>query len=71
MSKYRAHRIKVRKEDSKKAEMILEKYQRKIYFDDILFWGDSNTVTYCLYPYISDDLEEVLNEFKQAGIQVL
>ena len=71
MSKYRVHSIKVRKEDSEKAEMILDKYQKKNYFDDIRYLGDSNTVIYWFNPYLSDDIDTIMDEFKEAGIQIL
>ena len=71
MSKYRVHNITVRKEDSEKADAIIEKYQKKNYFDDMHVESRSGTVTYWLNLYVSDDLDTIKKELKEAGIQVL
>ncbi len=69
MSKYRVHSITIWKEHSNKAETILEKYNS--YFDDMYIESRSNTVVYWLNPYVYEDFETVVNEFKENGIQVL
>ena len=71
MSKYRVYSITVWKEDSNKADAIIKKYRENNYFDDMHVENRSHTVVYWLNLHVSDDLEKIINKFKEAGIQVL
>lgn len=71
MSKYRVRDITIWKEDSNKAETILEKYRRNNYFDDMRIESRKHTVVYWLNPYLYEDLDIIIGEIKEAGIQIL
>jgi hypothetical protein len=71
MSKYRVHSIKVRKEDGEHAKAILDRYRNKNYFDDMRVENRSDGVLYWINPFLSEDLDIIMDTFKQAGIQVL
>lgn len=72
---YRAHDVHIRKEDYEKAEAILEKHYRMGEIDDhsasmeIRF--GVQVIVYHIHPYICEDFENIVNEFKQEGIRVM
>jgi ABC-type transport system substrate-binding protein len=69
---YRVYDVKIRREDLVKAEKILLKHWNNGDIDAMRCDNNSgDEVTYWINPYVYEDLEEVVNEFKQAGIQVL
>ena len=71
---YQVHSVTIRKEDEAAADLILHEYRWD--YDDIRTTVDqhsdgSTTVTYWIKPYIYEDFEAIVNEFKDVGIQVL
>lgn len=77
MDLYRAHSVTIRKEDEDKADKILCEHYQKGDLDDHTIDPIHNkdregnvTSTYWIKPYIYEDFETIVNEFKEAGIQV-
>lgn len=64
--------VKIRKVDVDKVRDILTNREN---IGDIDHWcfsrWDENTVLCSIAPIVSDDLETIVDEFKQNGIQVL
>lgn len=77
MDFYNRHNVTVRTYDQDKADAIMMKYKDKEYFDEYLgSYAERNddgsvTITYRVAPYISEELEEIKNEFRDNGIQVM
>lgn len=78
MDQYRVHDVKIRKSDRNKADAILWEHYDKGDLDDftvdVIVHKDrdgNDVITYRIKPYIYEDLETIINEFKQAGIEVL
>ena len=69
---YRVYSVTIRKEDLSKAELILLKHWNNGDIDAMRTDNRQvNEVTYWINPYIYEDLENIKNEFKLAGIQIL
>lgn len=70
MDLYQATDIKIRKEDRAKADKILEQHD----VDEITCSegndGDFRTVTYWIRPYLSEDIDDIVKDFRDNGIQV-
>lgn len=71
---YQVHSVTIQKEDREKADAIL--YSHQYDYDDIREDGsvDSQgncTITYWIKPYIYEDFETIVNEFKENGIRVM
>lgn len=76
MDKYQVHTVTIRKEDYGKADEILEKHYMMGDIDDIKVdeytESDGTTkVNFRISPFIYEDLQTIISEFKQSGIQVL
>lgn len=79
MDKYRYYYVEIRQIDHSKALPILEEHDRNGDIDEMNYTCDFKSidgkrvrvVNYRICPYIYEDLETILNEFKQAGIQIL
>ena len=74
MDLYQAYSVKILAEDRAKADNILMKHVADI--DDIRITAQKNNdgiseATYWIRPYIYEDFETIVNEFKEAGIRVL
>lgn len=71
---YQAHDVCIRKEDREKADAILDSHYQTGDIDDTQeVWETRDgveTITYHIHPYIYEDFEAIIQEFKQAGIQV-
>lgn len=71
MDLYQAHDITIRKEDQAKADKILEQHD----IDEITCSegndGGCRTVTYWIRPYLSEDIDDIVKDFRDNGIQVL
>lgn len=77
---YRVHEIKIRKEDYAEANAILLKHELLGDIDE-MDWDEYNAktmegtneayVVYRIRPFIYEDYETIVKEFKEAGIQVL
>ena len=68
---YRAYDITIRKEDRTKVDAILEQYD----VDDITYSEEKHsdgsvTITYWIRPYLSIDIDDIVNGLKQNGIQI-
>ena len=69
---YRVYNVTIRKNDLVKAEKILLKHWNDGDIDAMRCDNNSeDEVTYWINPYIYEDLETIMDEFKQVGIQVL
>lgn len=69
---YRVYNVTIRRNDLVKAEKILLKHWNDGNIDAMRCDNNSgDEVTYWINPYIYEDLENIMNEFKQVGIQVL
>ena len=69
---YRVYDVKIRKEDRKRAEKILLKHWNDGDIDAMRADDrEKESVTYWIEPYVYEDLETIISEFKEAGIQVL
>ena len=72
MDLYRTYIVKIYGEDRAKVDDILMRHTSDI--DSIRISAQKNDddhseVTYWIRPYIYEDYETILNEFKEAGIQ--
>ena len=77
---YRVHEIKIRREDYVLANPILLKHELLGDIDE-MDWEEYNAKTmeginetyivYRIRPFIYEDFETIIKEFKEAGIQVL
>lgn len=71
---YRAHFIEFKYEDRDKVYAIFGKYLSLEYFDDFRIYEDTvqgvRRLGLKLYPYVSDDIETIKNEFRNAGIEL-
>lgn len=75
---YRVHSVTILAEDCDKADVILEKHYRMGDIDEVSTEdrvdknGDElvRFITYWIRPYIYDDFETIVNEFKQEGIRI-
>ena len=68
---YRAYDVTVRKEDREKADMILEQYDvDEITCSETSHSDGSSTITYWIRPYLCEDVDDIINEFKQANILI-
>lgn len=69
---YRGYDVKIKKVDADKVRDILTNREN---IGDIDRWRfsrwDENTLLCSITPIVSDDLEAIMDEFKEAGIQVL
>ena len=70
---YQVHNVTIQKEDQEKADAIL--YSHQYDYDDIHVGEDvdsegNRTITYWIKPYIYEDFEDIVNEFKENGIRV-
>ena len=68
---YRAHDVTIRAKYREVADAILVKHNDDI--DDIAITAQRNCygepmVTYWIAPYIYEDFENIVNEFREAGI---
>lgn len=69
---YRIHDVKIQRADLDKADEILLKHWFNGDIDTMTTdRREKNTVTYWIRPYIYEDLENIKNEFKLVGIQIL
>jgi hypothetical protein len=73
---YRAYDVKIKKEDRKKADEILWQHWSNGDIDGITVNDGRSidgieTIVYWIRPYIYEDLETIMDEFEQAGIQLL
>ena len=66
MDLYRAHDITIRKEDQAKADAILEQHD----VDEITCEYGSTRITYWIRPYLCEDIDDIMKDFKDNGIQV-
>jgi hypothetical protein len=79
MDKYRVHNVTIRKEDRDKADAIIEKHYLagdidEVYTEKRAAHVDGElimTVSYWISPYICEDLQIIIDEFKQEGIQII
>lgn len=77
MDQYRAYYINIRESDVSKVNDILIRHDAMGDLDDYTYCSVPYTdeagnrwVTYKIKPYIYEDLETIIGEFKQAGILV-
>lgn len=76
---YRVHNVTIRADDRDKADAILEKHYHignidaTVIADGVTKDGGEliSTVCYWISPYIYDDFERIVNEFKQEGIRIM
>lgn len=76
MDKYRSHVVAILKEDCKKAEEILQKHWMQGNIDLVTYTEKKNSdgvvaTVFRISPYIYEDFEAIVNEFKQEGIRVM
>lgn len=74
MEQYQKYSVTIKAEDRTKADDILLKHWYAGDLDDVGGTMHKNSdggwaVTYWIRPYIYEDYEAILNEFKEAGIQ--
>ena len=69
---YRAYDVTVRKEDRDMAITILELHDvDEIECSEEKQRDGSIAITYRIRPYLCEDIDDIVNEFKQNGIQIL
>ena len=72
---YRAHDIKINKEDRHAAYDIIARHFRLGDIDDLRIYEDTErsvkTLTFHIHLYVSDDLEIIKDEFREAGIRII
>ena len=71
---YQVHNVTIYKDDKSLADKII--YAHQFDYDDIRESVQRNhdgndTITYWIKPYIYEDFEVIVNEFKQNGIRVI
>lgn len=77
MDKYQRYTVTVRTNDRSKADAIIDKHDQLCEFDELVWSSEhkevdgSITITYRVAPIIYEDLEKIIDEFKQNGILVL
>lgn len=76
MDLYKKYSVTIHGEDHAKADDILTKHWFAGDIDDIGGTRQKNsdggiTITYWIAPYVYEDFESIVNEFKENGIQVL
>ncbi len=78
MELYRSYDIKIREVDRAKADAILMRHCVEGDIDDIKIdtirhvnQDGTCEITYWIGPYIYEDLEAIVKEFKEAGIQII
>ena len=75
MDLYQKYSITVKAEDRAKADDILAKHWFAGDLDDVGGTTHKNSsgfvITYWIRPYLYEDYEAILNEFKEAGIQTM
>ena len=74
MDLYQKHSVTIKVEDRTKADDIITRHWHKGDLDDAGGTMHQNSagermITYWIAPYIYEDYEAILNEFKEAGIQ--
>lgn len=74
MDLYRRYCVRIWDDDRNKADDILTKHAYDI--DNISVSSEKNSnglnaIRYWITPYIYEDLEKIVNEFKEAGIQIV
>lgn len=71
---YRVHTIECKLVDRKKADEIIDRYVENHTICNLnvnVQWNHScRTITYWLGLVVSDDLEIIKNEFREAGIEL-
>jgi hypothetical protein len=73
---YRVHNVVIPKADRVKADLILEKHWMKgdidaITCDSVPRSNGETTIAYWIAPYLCEDLQIIVDEFKQEGIRVM
>ena len=68
---YRFHIVKIRREDVEKAEKILTEHDEIGDIHHINVEVRPEAITFWIAPYIYEDFEKIIDEFKLAGIQIL
>lgn len=68
---YRFHNVKIMREDVEKAEKILTVHDEIGDIHHINVEVRPDAISYWIAPYIYEDLEKIVDEFKLAGIQIL
>jgi hypothetical protein len=76
MDLYQSHVVAIPKEDHKKADEILHKYWMRGDIDLVTYTEKKNrdgvvATVFRISPYIYEDFEAIVNEFKQEGIRVM
>ena len=78
MEKFQVHDVKIRKDDREKADAILWKHYDKGDLDDVtvdvIIHQDrdgNDVITYRIAPYLYEDFETIVKEFKEAGIRMM
>ena len=74
MEMYRVHSVKILAVDRAKADEILAKHNSDIDYIRISAQKNKDGIseaTYWIGPYIYEDFEAIVNEFKEAGIHIV
>ncbi len=69
---YWPYYIKIRKEDVKKAQKILDDFENKRDIDSYRFERWNENIDLCSFtPIVSSDIPGIINKLKANGIQVI
>ncbi len=69
---YWPYYIKIRKEDVKKAQKILDDFENKRDIDSYRFERWDENIDLCSFtPIVSSDIPEIINKLKANGIQII
>lgn len=69
---YATHTVKIYEKDVSKLRDILKKRYEARDIESWCFSTFNKDIMYCyIEPIVSDDMKDILNEIKQAGIQII
>ena len=69
---YRTYDVKIREEDRTRADAIFENHDvDEITCSETKNSDGATTITYWIRPYLCEDFEDIVNDLKLAGIQIL
>ena len=76
MGLYRKYCVRIQEKDRDKANSIIKMHWNRGDIDDVSRTRQENhdggvIITYWIRPYVYEDFESIVEEFKEAGIQVI